>query len=62
MGELGEYASFLVRLWTEPEKNDLDSDPPWQAEVESIQTGKIWQFENASDLSRFFQEHSSSEL
>jgi hypothetical protein len=44
-----------MRFWREdyggkPEKN-------WHGEVESIQTGQKWQFNNLEELFRFLQTH-----
>jgi hypothetical protein len=37
------YRSFLLRLWQEGE---AETSATWRGEVESIQTGRKWQFDS----------------
>ena len=47
-----DYASFLIRLWRAPaDEGALGEEPVWMGEVESIQTGHTWRFENVEGLS-----------
>ncbi len=41
--EITQYSSFLVRLWQEEEAG---TPATWHGEVESIQTGRKWQFDS----------------
>lgn len=45
MAESALYASFIVRMWREP-ASDIATEqaPVWMGELESIQTGRTWQF------------------
>lgn len=47
-----DYASYLIRLWRE---NSAEPDSPWQARIESIQTGRSWHFSNPEELLGFFE-------
>jgi hypothetical protein len=49
-----EYISFLVRLWHEQDSKVCSSN--WRAEVEHIQTGKYWEFNNIDDLFFFLRQ------
>ncbi|MGD2078828.1 MAG: hypothetical protein PVH18_10615 [Chloroflexota bacterium] len=64
MNNFEDYASFLVRIWTVPEK-EVASGGSWQAEVEMIQTGEQWRFSNLEALVAFlnktFQPSSADE-
>ncbi len=45
------YASFMVRLWREPAPEGTDAHAPaWMGELESIQTGRAWQFQGLEPL------------
>lgn len=45
------YASFMVRLWREPAGEAVDREAPlWIGEMESIQTGRAWQFQGLEPL------------
>jgi len=50
-----DYASFLVRLWSEPKPGDKTPDASWWAEVESIQTGDTWRFSEFGELAAFLE-------
>lgn len=53
MAEPVLYASFIVRLWREPGVEAAnEQEPAWNGEAESIQTGRVWQFEGVSALAR----------
>ncbi len=41
--EITQYRSFLLRLWQEGE---AETSATWHGEVESIQTGRKWQFDS----------------
>lgn len=49
-----QYNSYLVRLWRENIGSGAEGS--CRSEVESIQTGQIWQFNSLEELSRFLQE------
>jgi hypothetical protein len=45
------YASFMVRLWRDPAPAaGPEQEPVWLGELESIQTGRAWQFEGLEPL------------
>ena len=45
------YASFMLRLWREPVAEATDQEAPvWMGELESIQTGRAWQFQGLEPL------------
>ena len=48
-----DYASYLIRLWRETLE---ESDTPWQARLESIQTGQSWHFATPADLLTFLEQ------
>lgn len=50
-----DYASFLVRIWTEFGFDEDEQVPRWQAEVESIQSGNTWRFDDFHDMAGFLQ-------
>jgi hypothetical protein len=51
MAERARYASFIVRLWCEPAGEAVNREAPiWMGELESIQTGRAWQFEGLEPL------------
>ena len=51
MVETAVYASFIVRLWREVAAEAADQEyPVWLGEVESIQTGRAWQFQGLEPL------------
>jgi len=45
-----DYASYLIRLWRE---SSAEPDSPWQARIESIQTGQTWHFATPQELMEF---------
>ena len=45
------YASFMVRLWREPEAA-RGRETAWQGELESVQTGQTWRFGGMDSLLR----------
>ena len=47
-----DYASFLVRSWREDSEGDTYS---WRSELESIQTGQKWIFNDLQTLCDFLQ-------
>jgi hypothetical protein len=55
MAETGAYASYLVRIWQEPERADAPEATGWAAEVESIQSGDSWHFADVSSLITFIE-------
>lgn len=47
-----DYASFMVRLWRAPiEKGEEKEGPVWMGEVESVQTGRTWRFQDVTAMS-----------
>lgn len=45
------YASFMVRLWRDPAVTaGPEQEPVWLGELESIQTGCTWQFQDLEPL------------
>ena len=47
------YASFMVRLWREPAGEVVNRKAPdWMGELESIQSGRAWQFQGQEPLLR----------
>ena len=45
------YASFMVRLWRDPTVTaGPEQEPVWVGELESIQTGHTWQFQDLEPL------------
>jgi hypothetical protein len=55
-----EYASFLVRFWTEP-AGKISTGSSWQAEVESIQSGEQWRFATPLELMAFLAQFFNSD-
>lgn len=49
------YHSFLIRMWREEDLDDPERASEWQGEVEHIQSGRRWKFENLHDLLGFIQ-------
>ncbi len=47
------YISFLVRMWREKTAEQSEPAGDWQGEVEHIQSGRKWQFNNEEALTRF---------
>jgi len=43
------YTSFMVRLWRDLSGEQKD-DPVWMGEIESVQTGRTWQFQGVEFL------------
>ena len=43
------YASFMVRLWRDL-SGKHEGAPVWIGEIESIQTGRTWQFQDVESL------------
>ncbi len=45
------YASFMVRMWRDPTVTaSPEQEPIWLGELESIQTGRAWQFQGVAAL------------
>lgn len=45
------YASFMVRMWRNSVAvAGLEQEPVWMGELESIQTGRAWQFQGLEPL------------
>lgn len=45
------YASFILPLWRDPAAVVADEQAPaWKGELESIQTGRAWQFQGLERL------------
>lgn len=45
------YASFMVRMWcNSAPAAGLEREPVWMGEMESIQTGRTWQFQGLESL------------
>lgn len=56
MSEL-TYASFMVRLWRDPAgETPKDEEPAWMGEIESVQTGRTWQFRGVEALPELLAE------
>jgi hypothetical protein len=47
-----DYASYIIRLWRE---SSAEPDSPWQARIESIQTGQTWYVANPDELLAFLE-------
>jgi hypothetical protein len=51
MAESALYASFIVRMWREPASDvAAEQAPVCMGELESIQTGRAWQFQGLEPL------------
>jgi hypothetical protein len=51
MAETVLYASFVLRLWRDPAAEDaVEQELAWMGELESIQTGRAWQFQGLAPL------------
>ncbi len=50
-----EYASYLVRFWRRPSEAE-DPASEWHGEVEHVQSGRKWQFDNAEELIDFLNQ------
>ncbi len=48
-----EYASFFVRLWRSHHAEEDTSMGEWHGEVEHVQTGMKWEFDNVDELLAF---------
>lgn len=56
MSEL-TYASFMIRLWRAPAEQDARGEEPgWMGEIESVQTGRTWQFRGVEALPELLAE------
>ena len=52
------YASFMVRLWRDPaDTAGPEQEPVWVGELESIQTGRTWQFQDLEPLLALLASH-----
>lgn len=60
MSEL-HYASFMVRLWREPEAAS-GNETAWQGELESVQTGQTWRFQGLDALQGLMAEQLAGAL
>jgi hypothetical protein len=49
------YASFLIRMWRETSPDTLPDMPACRAQVEQIQTGQKWGFDDLNDLLAFLR-------
>jgi hypothetical protein len=47
------YHSYLIRSWQESRAND--PEVRWRGEVESVQTGQKWRFDNLNNLLAFIR-------
>jgi hypothetical protein len=47
------YCSYLIRAWQESSADGLEVR--WQGEVESVQMGRKWRFDNLNDLLTFIR-------
>ena len=45
------YASFMVRLWCEPQAASGE-ETAWHGELESVQSGQTWRFQGVDALLR----------
>lgn len=45
-----KYASFMVRLWCDNQDQTPDC---WHSEIEHVQTGERWQFDDLNQSLRF---------
>jgi hypothetical protein len=50
-----QYASFLIRLWREPNADPAPPAAGWHGEVEHIQSGQHWVFSTMDDLLLFLR-------
>ncbi len=53
MSSTVKYASFFVRLWWRRPPHEDAATAEWHGEVEHVQTGMKWQFDNIDDLLAF---------
>ncbi len=53
MSSTVKYASFFVRLWWRRPPHADAATAEWHGEVEHVQTGMKWQFDNIDDLLAF---------
>lgn len=53
MSTPGEYTSFLIRLWREAGARERAAD--WHAEVEHIQTNRLWTFDSLDEVLIFLR-------
>lgn len=54
MQHVSDYASYLVRLWQVAGEGQATRKSGWRAEVESIQSGESWRFDDLDTLVAFF--------
>lgn len=50
-----KYISFLLRVWREEKGEPEPSLADWHAELEHIQSGNCWKFEEVEDLISFLR-------
>ena len=53
------YRSFLLRLWQEEE---AETPATWHGEVESIQTGRKWEFDCLESILDFLRTQTLADL
>jgi hypothetical protein len=50
-----EYASFLIRLWREANPDPYAPPAGWRGEMEHIQSGQSWTFDNLDEMLIFLR-------
>jgi hypothetical protein len=50
-----EYASFLIRLWREANPDPHTPPAGWHGEMEHIQSGQSWTFDNLDEMLDFLR-------
>jgi len=50
-----EYASFLIRLWREANPDPHAPPAGWRGEMEHIQSGQSWTFDNLDEMLDFLR-------
>lgn len=56
---MAQYWSYLLRLWRDKEAIEI---PAWHGEIESIQSGQRWEFDNLETFIGFLQSQGFIEL
>jgi hypothetical protein len=56
-----KYASFMLRLWSRRNQELPQPSYEWQGEVEHIQSGQKWNFDNFEDLAAFLRQRTMRE-
>jgi len=55
VAEASAYVSFLIRMWREGGEHAAGAYSGWRSQLEHIQSGRRWNFEDLDDLLHFLR-------